>query len=99
MGSSGAHRGLPRLASQVEAAGAGAGCNAMSDRDALGADMHRLLGLLEAGSPAADQDILERLLDGGLDPASAPSDYRRLARLLAAVAVPAAPQELAMSGG
>jgi hypothetical protein len=57
--------------------------------------MHRLLGLLEAGSPAADQDILERLLDGGLDPASAPSGYRRLARLLAAVAAPAAPQELA----
>jgi hypothetical protein len=53
--------------------------------------MHRLLGLLEAGSPAADQDILERLLDGGLDPASAPPGYRRLARLLAAVAAPAAP--------
>jgi hypothetical protein len=63
----------------------------MSDRGALGADMHRLLGLLEAGSPAADQDILERLLDGGLDPASAPPGYRRLARLLAAVAAPAAP--------
>jgi len=41
------------------------------------------------------QDILERLLEGRLDPASAPPHYRRLARLLAAMTAPAAPQELA----
>jgi hypothetical protein len=57
--------------------------------------MHRLLGSLEAGSPAADQDILERLLEGRLDPASAPPRYRGLARLLAAATAPAAPEELA----
>jgi hypothetical protein len=40
--------------------------------DALEADMHRLPGPLEAAFPAADQDLLDRLLDGRLDPASAP---------------------------
>jgi hypothetical protein len=73
----------------------GAGCNVKSDEDALESDMHRLLGFLEAGPSAADQDVLERLLDGRLDPGSAPPDYCGLARLLAAAAVPAAPQELA----
>jgi len=57
--------------------------------------MHRPLGPLEAGPPVADQDILERLLEGRLDPASAPPGYGRLARLLAAATAPAAPQELA----
>jgi hypothetical protein len=57
--------------------------------------MHRPLGPLEAAPPVADQDILERLLEGRLDPASAPPHYRRLARLLAAMTAPAAPQELA----
>jgi hypothetical protein len=57
--------------------------------------MHRLLGFLEAAPPVADQDTLERLLDGRLDPASAPPDYRGLARLLTAAAAPAAPDELA----
>jgi hypothetical protein len=66
----------------------------MNDEDALGADMHRLLGFPEA-TPAADQDLLDRLLDGRLDPASAPPGYGRLARLLAAVTAPATPQELA----
>jgi hypothetical protein len=66
----------------------------MSHDDALDADMHRPLGSLEA-APAADQDILDRLLDGWLDPASAPPGYGGLARLLAAAAAPAAPQELA----
>ena len=56
----------------------------MSDDDALGADMHPLLGFLEAAPSAADQDILERLLDGRLDPGSAPPGYGGLARLLAA---------------
>jgi hypothetical protein len=67
----------------------------MSDDDALDADMHRPLGFPEAAPSAADQDLLEQLLDGRLDPASAPPGYSALARLLAAVAAPATPQELA----
>jgi hypothetical protein len=66
----------------------------MSDDDALG-DMHLLLGSLEAASPVGDQDLLERLLDGRLDPGSVPPGYGGLARLLAAAAAPAAPDELA----
>jgi hypothetical protein len=57
--------------------------------------MHRPLGPLEAAPPVADQDILERLLEGRLDPASAPPHDRQLARLLAAMTAPATPQELA----
>ena len=67
----------------------------MSDDDALGPDMHRLPGFREAEPPVADQDLLERLLDGRVDPASAPPGYGRLARLLAAATAPAAPEELA----
>jgi hypothetical protein len=67
----------------------------MSGDGALGADMHRLLGFLEAGPPGADQDTLERLLDGRLDAASAPPGYGGLARLLVATSAPAAPEELA----
>jgi hypothetical protein len=67
----------------------------MSDDDALGADMHRLLGFLEAAPPAADQNILERLLEVRLDAASAPPGYGGLARLLAAATAPAVPAELA----
>jgi len=67
----------------------------MSDDSALGADMHPLLGFPEAALPAADQDLLERLLDSRLDPASAPPGYGGLARLLAALAAPATPDELA----
>jgi hypothetical protein len=67
----------------------------MSDHDALGADMHRLLGPLEGAPLATDQDLLERLLEGRLDPPSAPPGYGGLARLLAAATAPAAPQELA----
>jgi hypothetical protein len=55
----------------------------MSNDDALWADMHRLLGFLQPTPPVADQNTLERLLDGRLDPGSAPPDYRGLARLLA----------------
>src|SRR5215217_3158518 len=62
---------------------------------AFGADMRRPLGFPEAALPAADQDLLERLLDGRLDPALAPPGYRGLARLLAAATAPAAPEELA----
>jgi hypothetical protein len=57
--------------------------------------MHRLLGFLEAAPPVADQDTLERLLDGRLDPGSAPPGHDGLARLLAAAAAPAGPEELA----
>ena len=46
--------------------------------------MHRPLGFLRPTPPPADQDILEQLLDGRLDPASAPPGYGKLARLLAA---------------
>jgi hypothetical protein len=67
----------------------------MSDDDALRADMHRQLGPLEGMPPAADQDLLERLLEGRLDLASAPPSYGGLARLLATATAPAAPEELA----
>jgi hypothetical protein len=43
----------------------------MNGDDALGVDMHRLPGSLEAAFPAADQDLLDRLLGGRLDPVSA----------------------------
>jgi hypothetical protein len=66
----------------------------MNDDGAL-VDMHRLLGALKARPPAADQDTLEWLLDGRLDAGSAPPGYGGLARLLAAAAAPAGPQELA----
>jgi len=66
----------------------------MSDDDALGPDMHPLLGFLESTPPAAGQDLLERLLDGRLDPADAPSSYGELTRLLAAATAPATPEEL-----
>jgi hypothetical protein len=67
----------------------------MSDDGALGIDMHRPLGFPKAVPPADDQDLLDRLLDGRLDPASAPPGYGRLARLLAAATAKAAPEELA----
>jgi hypothetical protein len=57
--------------------------------------MHPLPGFLEAEPPVADQDLLERLLDGRLDPGSVPPGYGGLARLLAAATAPAAPEELA----
>ena len=67
----------------------------MSDDDALEPDMHRPLGFLRPPPPPADQAILEQLLDGRVDRASAPPGYGKLARLLAAATAPAAPQELA----
>jgi hypothetical protein len=57
--------------------------------------MHPLLGFLESMPPAADQDMLERLLDGRLDAADAAGGYGGLARLLAAATAPATPGELA----
>src|SRR5512132_1938950 len=67
----------------------------MTDDDALEPDMHPPLGFPEAALPAADQDLLERLLDSRLNPASAPPGYGGLVRLLAAATAPATPEELA----
>jgi hypothetical protein len=67
----------------------------MSDDGALEPDMHPLLGPLEPTPPADDQDLLERLLERRLNPASAPPGYGGLARLLAAATAPATPEELA----
>ena len=57
--------------------------------------MHPLLGSLGAALPATDRDLLERLLDGRLDLGSVPPGDGGLARLLAAMTAPAAPDELA----
>jgi hypothetical protein len=67
----------------------------MTEDSALGPDMHPPLGFPEAALPAVDQDLLERLLDGRLDPASAPAGYGGLARLLSAATAPATPEEMA----
>jgi hypothetical protein len=67
----------------------------MSDEDALGPDMHPLLGFLEAAPPAPGQDTLEWLLEGRLDPGEAPVGCGGLARLLAAATAPPTPEELA----
>ena len=57
--------------------------------------MHRPLRFSKAALPAADQDLLERLLDSRLDPGSAPAGFSGLARLLEAATAPATPEELA----
>jgi hypothetical protein len=57
--------------------------------------MHRPFGPLGAAPPVADQDLLERLLEGRLEPVSAPPGYGELARLVTAMTAPAAAQELA----
>jgi hypothetical protein len=67
----------------------------MSDDGAVEADMHPPLGPLEPTPPAADQDLLDRLLNSRLNPASAPPGHGGLARLLAALAAPATPEDLA----
>ncbi len=67
----------------------------MSDHDALAVDMQRLLGFRKAAPPAVDQDRLERLLAGRLNPADAPPGYAGLAKLLAAATAPPAAEELA----
>jgi hypothetical protein len=67
----------------------------MSDDDALGPDMHPLLGFLESTPPVASQDILDQLLERRLDAASAPAGNGELASLLAAATAPATPDELA----
>ena len=67
----------------------------MSHDDALGPDMHRLLGFLESTPPVASQDILDQLLERRLDADFAPAGYGELASLLAAATAPATPEELA----
>ena len=67
----------------------------MSDDHALGVDMHPPLGSLEPTPPADGQDLLDRFLEGRLNPASAPPGDGRVARLLAAATAPATPEELA----
>jgi len=67
----------------------------MRDVDALVADMHRLLGFLEAAPSVADRDTVERLFAGRLNPADAPPGYAGLAALRAAATAPAAAEELA----
>ena len=67
----------------------------MSDDDALGPDMYRLLGFLESTPPVASQDVLDQLLERRLDAAFAPAGYGELASLLAAATAPATPEELA----
>jgi hypothetical protein len=57
--------------------------------------MQRLLGFLGAAPRVADQDTLERLLDGRLDPAGSPAGAAGLATLLAAATGPPATEELA----
>jgi hypothetical protein len=67
----------------------------VNERDGLQDEMRRLL-LREPGSDplALDQDTADRLLAGRLDPADAPPGYAEVARVLAAAAAPANPQEL-----
>jgi hypothetical protein len=67
----------------------------MSDKDAFELDMHPPLGPLEPTPAGEDQDLLDRLLESGLDPGSVQPGYGRLARLLAAATAPATPHELA----
>jgi hypothetical protein len=67
----------------------------VSDDDALVGDMHRLPGFLEATTLVADQEGLERLLAGRLNPAEVPPGHAGLARLLAAATAPPAAGELA----
>jgi hypothetical protein len=67
----------------------------MSDDDGLAVDMHRLLGFLGAAPPIADQDTVERLLAGQLDPADVPPRDAGLAKFLAAATAPGSPEEWA----
>ena len=85
----------PGAAGQTGGGWVGTGCNAMSDDGAVEADMHPPLGPLEPTPPAADQDLLNRLHNSRLNPASAPPGHGGLARLLAALAAPATPEDLA----
>jgi hypothetical protein len=57
--------------------------------------MHRLLGFLKAVLPAGDQQAVERLLTGRLDPGDAAPGYVGLARWVTTATAPASPEELA----
>jgi hypothetical protein len=67
----------------------------MRDWDALPDDMRRLLASLRPTPPPVDDDTVDRLLAGRLDPADAPPGYAAVARLLAAATAPAGRDELA----
>jgi hypothetical protein len=67
----------------------------MRDGDALPDDMRRLLASLRSTPPPVDDDTIDRLLAGRLDPADAPPGYAAVARLLAAATAPAGRDELA----
>ena len=67
----------------------------MTDEDALVAEMRQLLASLKSIDPDLDLVTADRLLAGRLDPADAPAGYAAVARLLAAAAGPASPEELA----
>jgi len=68
----------------------------MDAGDASSADMTRPpADHVGAGPPTLDEVAVERLLDGDLDPASAPSGYADVAALLAAATAEPSPDELA----
>jgi hypothetical protein len=67
----------------------------MSDENGLVADMHRLLEFLAARPPVVDQEAVERLLTGRLDPGDAAPGYVGLARWVTTATAPASPEELA----
>jgi hypothetical protein len=68
----------------------------MSAPRALPPEMRRILALLRSTPSLVDlDDPAEQLLAGRLDAADAPSGYAALARVLAAAAAPAEPEELA----
>jgi hypothetical protein len=57
--------------------------------------MHPLLWVLKGMHPVSDRATVDRLVAGRADPADLPAGYAGLARLLAAITAPAAPEELA----
>ena len=67
----------------------------MSRGDGLSAEMRRLLHKLGADPLDLDDDSADRLLAGRLDPADAPPGYAEVAVVMAAVAAPGSPHELA----
>jgi hypothetical protein len=67
----------------------------MSDDDALVGDMHPQPGFFEVTPSILDEDLVERLLAGRLDPVDAPAGYGGLVRLLDAATAPATAEELA----
>ena len=67
----------------------------MADEDALHGEMRRLHGLGPTNPPPLDQDTVERMLAGTVDPADAPPGYAGVVRVLAAAAAEPTAAELA----